>query len=307
MKVKKAIEVFVDIDDVISFFADPNNLINVLRATYNGKCYDRCKIINVESIEARSLCAADSLAKRYAASMSVRFVALVIVYEPEDILHGCKVVQVDQKGNIICSTKHAKLAISNKTPIMSVIKPGHIISLRVGHSIYPLLSDMISINATPFIGRGPAKYYEVIGDPCKITEAIAAAQAVIRKEMEKTDKVRKEQTKAWNQFNKLLYAYNAPHNPTCVPLEIILEKECPRWISRDARMDLSLAQVVVSDELPTDAVANIALSREQIAVTCFLDYAIWLKGIRKMCLIYNTPELIQSHTAMWAAMKAIKN
>jgi hypothetical protein len=307
MRFKKTIEVSVDIEDTVSFYADPNNMINTLRASYNGRCYALCKIINVESIEAQGPCIYASLGQRYAGSVSVRFVASVITYNRDDILHGCKVIQIDSSGTIRCATKHATLLVKgNKSPLLAAVKPGHLISLRVGQSTYAQFNELIAINAAPLVARKPV-YYEITGEPCGETPAIIAAQAVIRKEMQKTDALRKANNKGWTQFNKLFYAYKEPQQVQGeIPLEVILSKECPRWVARDPRMDLSSAKVVGVDSPPVDATRNEALTREQVAVTCFLDYAQWLRTVRKTCEVYNTAELITAHTDIWVAMKGMK-
>jgi hypothetical protein len=306
MRFKKTIEVSVDIDDTSSFYADPNNMINTLRSTYNGRCYARCKIINVESIEAQGPCCYSFLGRRYAGSVPVRFVASVITYEKDDILHGCKVIQRDATGTIRCVTKHATLLVKGgKNPILSAVKPGHLISLRVGQSTYAQFNELVAINAAPLGARKPV-YYEVVGEPCGETPAIIAAQEVIRKEMMKTDTLRRANNKAWTQFNKLFYAYKEPQQVKDVPLEVILTKDCPKWVSRDPRMDLASASVVCATEPPPDAVRSEALTREQVAVLCFLDYAQWLRTIRKTCETYNTEELLTSHVDIWAAIKGSK-
>lgn len=318
MLVQKILEIGINIDNPINVLRDPTNIHRLIARKLEGRCYKGCYIHRVEEIVKMGDCLINQEGPASVGIMSVMFRVLAEVFMAEEIINGCEIITRDPSGILICKKNNAIVTLA-KNPILESLKPGDIISVRVGNVRYTVGADKVAINAIPYIPDANFTVYAI--DPTKVDESrLEDVQARILSEQELAAELRNgmETAKAWDTFAKLLEPYRNPPPLPKGAKKIDLFAKLPagiKYICRDPRAGLAEPFAVVYTEMPPEIInpqvepvvkLRDDLGATEVMVIMLEDYCSHLRTIREMVNIYNTEELVRRHKNLWAIYNKYK-
>lgn len=304
----KKIQVGVDIKDPIGVATDENNLLEILRNRFEGKCYNKCFIEKITKIVRMGECVIEQTGHPTLGTIPVIFLAEVIEYGAGEIINNCVVQQVNNEM-IVCSTNTAAILIKFH-PMFKSIRTGQIISVRVGRAQYRINTEKISVSAVPFVpGTGCGVYKITEGD--FITESVKKMLEEIAAEEKRLAAMAKNDTKLYESFKKLLYARDTdamPKGCTVIDLKKIVsrgvEKYVGKFITRHFLQDLSLYKAVImneADDLPGGVYQHVEI--DAVMFEILNDYYSYIKTLGDYIEIYSSPKILEDHKNLWLIYK----
>lgn len=309
MIIVKIISTALDIQNCINIYTDPENIHQILVDRFEGRCISGCYVLKVGEIVRTGECVINQDGLPTFGNIPVTFKVTAIVYAAGEIINGCIVKNRDKKtGILICSSDISSIMVSAH-PSMESITNGQIISVRVVASKYNISSTKVAISAVPYMFSAETVVYRA----GPVTEAILGNLSNvlerIKYEEEQMEQLKIENPKAWDIFDKLLYAYNTPQQPPAgaklVNIKSLLTLGSNAVsISRDSRINLSTPNVYVYDNTVTNVKTSLATS--SVYVVLLEDYCAHLRTIREMVGIYNTEEIVKNHRNLWQIFKKNK-
>lgn len=313
MIINKVIEVGLDIQNTINLYNDDDNIKRILSDKYEKKCFKGCYIQSINHIIKVGDCVINQDGVPNFGAISVIFEVTAIVYANGEIINGCTVVNKDKSGMIICSTDIASIIVKMHKSLESITK-GQIISLRVWAVRYNQGAEKMSISAVPYLFQPKSQIYKIGNVTNKSTEIVHNVLERIEFEVQEMEKIKKENVRAWETFDQLLYAYKTeqPNPPGSISQDLLAlakgELKNIGYVNRDNRMKLSknLVYCYAEDKFPENAIIESELSTENVLLILLEDYCAHLRTIREMVGIYNTTELINSHHNLWQILKKNK-
>lgn len=305
MIINKLIEVGLDLQKPVEVYSNLNdNVLNILKNTYEGKCFRECYIITIDDIIDISdgyvaNTGNDSYVKIY-----VRFAATVREFTLGEVITGCKVTE-KKAGIIICNTEYASVYLK-ENKLLSGVRIGQLIPVKFGSAKYSIGNNKISIKGLPFIFTNEPVAYHININSFS-TDDLKFFDDVMKRvdyEEEQRKILLNENSSGVNFFDKLLYAWKTeqqtPKNATVVSLPDMIRnnKLNTGYVSLDNRLNMSSGSVYVFKDKPQthkllgdDAKAAIYHMLEQ--------YSSHLRTIREMITIYNSKELLTNHNNIW--------
>lgn len=314
MIIKKNIETGIDIHNPINVATDPENIRHILVDRFEGKCYRGCWIKSVNKILRVGECVINQDGDPNWGTIPVIMEVTAVVFAIGEIINGCVVQNKEKNGAILLTTDIASIMLMS-TKILDSITVGKTISIRVAGVRYNQGSVKISINAIPYLFTNKPVIYKI--DEIAEKEKILFENILERISFEESEmnKLKKENPKAWETFDQLLYAYKEPQNsPAGAKIFNILniaESGIPKeikYLSRDPRINLSLPNVYgySIEKFPPDSIQRFEVPSSNVICVLLEDYCAHLRTIREMISIYSTPEIIESHRALWQIFKKNK-
>lgn len=310
MIITKLIEVGLDIYNCINIYVDPDNIKNILSDRYVGKCYASCWIKSVDEIVKMSECVINQDGAPNFGTLSVIFRVTGVVFVRGEVINGCRVVNKDDQGIIICSTDIASIHVNTNYILESVTK-GQIIPLCVYTARYNPSAAKISVTAVPYIFADKATIYKLsISDP--IEDFLADTLRGIEYEEAEMTRLKKENPKAWDFFDQILYAYkemkSPPPNVKLVNMMNLIGGTTDLYISRDPRLNMSSPMVYVytDTQFADGATVRDNINGADVLVRVLENYRAHLRIIREMIEIYSTEELITRHKNLWQIFRKYK-
>ena len=301
----KIIEVGLDISNPIAFYAN-NELMSILALKYEGICFRACLIKKVVRVIETSDCIINREGMPNFGTISVRFLARVLVYAEGEVINGCQIIQHDATiQTIICQTADASLIISDK--LFESATVGQKISIRVGAARYNIGASKISINGVPFIQEPILVVYRFGAGEIPAHNLMIA----INDEMAKMKEIRAGPNAShWDVMERLIYAYTTPQETpkgaTEIPIDSLVGRApLAKYISRDPR--IGTRDVVYGyASVPVGAILNDQLIGPAAVIAVLQDYYDYIRTVREFTEIYNTPEMIASHRNIWMIYKKAK-
>lgn len=313
MIITKIIEVGINVQNCINIYTDPDNIKQILADRYEGRCFKGCYIKKIEKIRKIGECVINQDGPPTFGVIPVICEVTAIVYAVGEIINGCKVMNRDADGILVCSTDIAAIMLAAHPAFESVVK-GQIISIRVGATRYNVSATKIAISAVPYLfNKNPIIYkIGIITEPMRallgnVFERIAF-------EEEETNRLKKDNEKAWNTFDQLLYAYKepqkAPRDAILMNIKTIAQEAIKvQYLSRDPRINLSTPVVfgyTTKSSFPEGAIVREDLPTANVLILLLEDYCAHLRTIREMIEIYHTEKLIADHKNLWQIFKKNK-
>lgn len=210
---KKVFNKSITISDVNNIYnPNINNLLlDILKDTFENKCYKSCFILKVNNIINRSDINFNNKDLEASVNVSVQFEADILYYDMYDIITNVSITAItDHK--IICQHKNASIFIQYENKLKSY-KENQIIPIKVGICKYYLGENKVSINAFPFI---PLKaeienevYYNIPKLSNEDIEELNKSSIIndIRLAEDEMLDIKKKQNNRWDYFNDLLYPF----------------------------------------------------------------------------------------------------
>ncbi len=303
MLISKIIETGINITDPISLYVSfDENLMEILKDRFVGRCYRECYITQIKRIIKTSECIITSDYDPNYGVLYVIFEVSAIEYHKGEIINGVKVINTGstpRKDPFICSTNIAGITTIYHKNFESV-KVGQLISVRVASVRYDINSTKISITAFPLLHSTSVNTFVVGELTQKDRDDVKQLLQVIVKEEELLGKCDK---KSAETFESLLYAYSKDpqvKSKTASIVDIATGKvvlKSGTYISRDPRLKLTTPAVITEDEHTGDVNTTVPYSLSIIYI--LQDYLSYIRTVREMTEIYNTKELIDSHANLW--------
>ena len=181
-----------------------------LEEKYVGKCSHSIyitKILELFPIES-ILCKSKTLDGLFVTDVS--FEVEGIIYETNEIIHGCNIIQINDNGIMHAKSKNTALLIKNDIGL-DVFRESQIIPVIVKMRRYNLFATEISVAAVPFQPIFKEVNFYEINLNKNISENekfIIQAEISIVKDLEKEiNTLKKTSPKLYKLFIKLLYPY----------------------------------------------------------------------------------------------------
>lgn len=306
----------LDIQNPINLYTDEDNLMQILINQYQNRCLAGKYIVKITQIVRRGECIINQDGAPSFAVIPVVFDAEAIVFAVGEIITGCKVVNRDkQTGSLICTTDISSIIVAKHPAFESIVR-GQYISVRVREARYNISADKVSISAVPYTTSADVQIFKINGP------VTAAGRELMRDVLDRITneeaemaKLRKDNPKAWDTFDQLLYAYSAsPFPPTGATLtdmrNVIKNTNGIAYICRDSKINQSTPGVYTYTSLPQGLDSNARLITNLDADTVMLhileSYAGHLRLIREMINIYGTEDMIKSHVNLWQIYRKMK-
>lgn len=302
----KIIEVGLDVSDPIALYAG-DGLMSILSLKYEGKCFRACLIKKVVRVIETTDCIINREGAPNFGTMSIRFLARVLVYSEGEIINGCEVVRHDANSSIVCKSTDASIMISDK--LFESITEGQKISIRVGVARYNIGASSVSVNGIPFIQEQILTVYKYT--PGADSELARGLLAAIDEEKAKMKELRAgPNAKHWDIMEQVIYAYSTQQEKPKDAIEISIDAFIhgpreTRYVSRDPRIGTRDC-VYGYAQPPAGAIVNNQLVPSAVMIALLQDYYDYIRTVREFTEIYNTSEMISKHSNLWKIYKKLK-
>ena len=310
MIIQTVVETSVDIANVIRVFKSDDSILRIVENKFVGKCFHECFIKKVISVERRSRCVINQEGAPNHGRLTVTFRIRAVVYIPGEIIADCRVI-TKKGGSIICRNKYADIYLLD-TPDTAAIQAGNIIPVRANMARYSIGESRISVNASLNMPTARYDVYEIVL-PISVTSSrmLAAQVRKIAIAESKAKVVASESEKAWTVFKNIMYAYKTPQKRDNVMNIVDLLNNATTdkyagtyYIGRDPGLDLTTPVVIMSKQAQDGRVPLVTSDAALIAVAN--HYIGYLRALRTMVRVYNTPEMLDGHANLWRILNAKK-
>ncbi len=322
MIVLRRISTAIDVADCIGIYTDPNNIYNIIVNTYEGICCFGCYILKVLRIVKTGECEINRDGAPGFGTIPVIFDVQAIVYLPGEIINGC-IVQKQTNGILNCNTNITDIMVKSHQ-LISSLTPGQIVSVRVGRVRYDPGSARVAVNAVMFLPGKESTAFSIDLSTLsseQIKEYLADVLERIAIEEQHIKTYKETNAKGIAFFTQVLYAYptaqQVPSGVKVVSLMSLIDNKHASgvlYIGRDRRLDLLQPNIYIYDKKPEavikasvkspDAANNITvvdtLNAQDVLITLFEDYCIYIRTLREMIENYSTAELLKSHANLWS-------
>ena len=151
MIITKNLECILTISDTNVLFSKRLNdeLIKLLKEKYQNKCYSSCYILNINKINRRSfLNCNENLDANF--NISLQFEAEVLLYQENEIIHGCSIIKKENNGIVHGKSKYCGIQI-NMNQDTTIYNVGDVVPVIVKMLRYNINQSEISVLAIPFV------------------------------------------------------------------------------------------------------------------------------------------------------------
>jgi hypothetical protein len=309
MRIKKVIEVAIDVVNCIDIYSNDENIKRILINRFEKRCFRGCYIISVDEVKRVSECIISQDGHPTFGTISVCFQVTAEEYAEGEIINGCSITKITESGIIVCETRIASIMLKSND-LLQGVKQGQFISVRVGASKYLLGAEKIAVNAVPFLpARIPVVY--LINGTFSSTDLFDNVKERILFEETELEKLRKnpETKSSVSVFTQMLFT--SDREPTVSAqignIKNIADdgKVSGKYISRSLIRDLTTPNVLLYDQYEETTKTKMInhMTFENVVLFLLEDYCSHLRTVREMVGIYNTPELIKGHDNLWRMFK----
>ena len=152
MKVKKILETRLDILDIKNMYCSDYNemILKILKDKYLLKCFKSIYVLDILRIIRKSALQCKSKVLDGSTYIDLTFEVLGIIYENGDIIHNCKIIQINNNGIMHAKSEYASLYIKNILEV-HVFKENDEIPVLVKMSRYNIYDNEISVSSIPLV------------------------------------------------------------------------------------------------------------------------------------------------------------
>ncbi|MFA5522676.1 MAG: hypothetical protein WDA28_13120 [Castellaniella sp.] len=304
MKIPAIFTISINVRDTISIYSNhKEKLIGILTDRYVGKCFRGAFIESIDDLPRISPCYIDQDGDPTHGTITVEMKVTATVFEPGEVLVGCKVVS--KTAQIIgCTHPHAAI-LMNAHELLNSLEPNkHFISVKVVNARYDI-ARAVSVSAVPYIPQTSDIVYSI--RPVKDVEALAnyLGQELRRADeleaaMEAADPVAKK------FFTDLLLPAGVPATVPKGDNKFINIRDliaAPRQINVTRGGCPSFSPVVLE---AADQKSNALLPTSDVLLLMLRDYCNQLQIIIDHVRVYNTPKMLEEHTNVWRMISRVK-
>ena len=171
MRITKKLETRLDISSNNMYCSDYNkNFMKILKNKYLNRCYKSIYITDILQILNRSPIHCKTKTLDGEAYVDILFEVSGIVYEEEEIIHNCKIIEIIN-DSMIAKSEYASMQIKIINNI-TVFKKGEEIPIIVKKVAYKPFENGIAIVAIPFVPIiKPVIYYKISSDSIQVNKS----------------------------------------------------------------------------------------------------------------------------------------
>lgn len=216
MKIVKVLETRIDINNISDTFCSnyDKRMLQILNDKYLNKCFKSIYIISINKIIRRSALHCKNKSLDGTQYVDISFEVDGIVYEKGDIIHNCKIIQINDNGTLHAKSEHVAIFVKNTGGIV-VFKESDEISVIVNMTRYNLYETEISISAIPFVPIVKKSIiYKISDDALSLSEKdqldiakLSDMATILEKRVADYIKTKKANKDIYEFFKKLLYPY----------------------------------------------------------------------------------------------------
>jgi hypothetical protein len=297
--VTKNLEVGLDLTNPLGQ-CNNENILHILRNKYQNRCYRHCLILTVDDIIRKGECIINPIVNLGTVAIIIRVTA--IEYSAGDVITGCLIEDINDKfGIITCTNKYASVLFVRSEAFTSLRK-GQYVNVKVGTAKYSIGAYKIAVNGTAYL---PSKHNTIYAIDNYEFDNDILADVKERISDEEKFAIKMKGEKSWKVFKQLTSAYLAPPkitNGEVVSIDIATTRK-PKYISRDARLDLTTPSVLIMDAIEDTDAAVVKVSFGEALIAMYEDYCSQLRIIREMLEVYSSEDSIVQHANLWNIYK----
>lgn len=315
MRISKTIETALDIDDPISLANEPEKtLLNLLRAKFEGKCYNECLIDKITEIKRRSSIRINNKGANCFGQINVIFQVDALVFVRGEIIVNCKIVSSGSTNGIIMAESD-RVNVFTEPPkdVAGALTPGLYIMIVVAEAGYISGSNVISINGQIFMPRSTALIYNILPEDNIITpDDLILLKPFIEKiteEQTRASKLGAEKNVSKTLFQDLVHYYKdrkpnpAPIGGSYIDILDLIKAEKLQFaaIARDKGLEQTEPKIVAYKDAPKEENPGPNVTARQAIANVLFDYYCYLKAQNDFADFYS-PKLIEANKNIWKMM-----
>jgi hypothetical protein len=301
MNCKKIITTCVDVEDCLAVYSAPDNLLKILRATYEGVCYRGCIVQKVDSVLRESECVISKNRENMSGRINVTFSAEVVVFATGDVL----LAEITNTGDeqIVADHPLANM-ISHDEIICKVFKKGMMVPLQIEKYLHKLYRSNVSATANLYRPSPLVACYKLIPGS-ELDFDVDPEIAAVTGEVERLAALKA--TEGYVSIEGLMYPFVKRINPTgptaCQGVQALVAatRKGPAWIAWDPAAGVEpvfwagpASTGPVRGELPAvETAAGVALA------AILRKYYTHAKAVRECSEYYSDEAKIRAHAVLW--------
>lgn len=319
MHIVKVLESRIDLHNINDIFcADySKNLLNKLKEQYIGRCFKSMFIIDILRIIKRSAPMSKNKVLDGSVYIDIAFEVSGIVYEKEEIVHNCEIIQINDNGTMHAKSEYASIYIKNSKELadLLIFKKLDKIPVIVVASRYQIYDTEISISAVPLIPIIKKSIIYKVIESLDNNKSDNLFESTINKidfsEIKKLeDDLNKCDKKIYNSFRKLLYPYKEYKR-----IKIGTVKK----ISSDGFSELKSGDLVYKpiDYLDDDTYlilgnkmidgVELEIEKSELEIKLFNEYYRNMTILLEFCKNYDTADKVKLQNKIWSLFNSLKS
>lgn len=310
MKLITQIELNLTISNVVAIYTKDYEgmLLQQARDTYQHKCLDNQFILEIHSIEKRSL--ANVIKRDLDAKTRVYVIvsATVLRFDMYDTICGMKVINIIRKSKISPNDILQLMgnnchAIVNLNDDMTKPEIGDIIPIKVGACAMRILHDKISINAFPFAPHAMDKIAYVVPPMSKYDISQLNDQLVPLLENKKNNLQSLNATRR-SFMSKLLYPFKTKAKPIGKNKDIFafvkdIDSHEGDIICIDQGVDLADLKITIISSDEAEANEFSVVRDSNFMEKCLMPFIKHLELISDLSTEYADDDMFAKHKYVW--------
>lgn len=317
MKVIKVVETRVDIDDINDMFCSDynSNILKKLKTLYTKKCFKSIFILDILRIVNRSALHCKNKVLDGGTYIDVSFEVSGIVYEKGEIIHNCKIIQINNNGTMHAKSEYASINIKNVEGL-AVIKESDEIPVIVHMVRCNIFEEEISVLAIPFIPIiQPSIIYKITGANIKDKKENLFDMAQLTKLESNLVSIKKSNKNVYKFFIELIYPYKSTKTlnefkSTEITLENLYNLQQDTLVyNPEAYLDNNTFVILnetAKNKLINSDTTMVEIDKQDYILHLLNAYSKRLKTLLEFIQIYDSIEKIKSKSHIWSLYALLK-
>lgn len=315
MKIEKILEARLDITDTNHMFSQNYDKIflDMLKQKYNRKCYKSILITDVIKIIKRSNIYCKSKVLDGSMYVDIQFLVSGIIYEQEEIIHKCKIIQIHSNGIMHAKSEYAAIQISNIEG-MNIFKENEEIPIIVKRVKYNLFENEITILAFPLIPlKKKIVLYKANTELNDINKQSSELLEEITTLLKDIDKYKKSYKESYEFFTTLLYPFknNITLKADKIKIGSDLFKKLNNNIVTNSYSYLLDDFVYILNEKTKESLFEnipiIEIPFDELVIRILSDYKKNIITVKEFIETYDSKEKIKASSHIWSVFKMLKH
>ena len=317
MLIKKVFDTTINLNSPDEIYSNNINdiLMKRLEIRYKNKCSHGVFVLSIDRIIQRSNICLTANQNDGSAYIDLRYEASCLVYEIDEVIHGCAITQIH---NYIIIAEHdycyVKVRMDLHSKLVQTLKKGQIMPIKVEQQRYIINKDKISIIGSIFI---PQPYETLYFDVTKgLTSQEEQAINVLMQRV--TDELKwhtKNKGRAYKLFAELLYPYKKKKDFMKRAKQLKMQT-MPFTMASISKIKKGVVVYPSEDDKQTNRFfysTNIADNLDVLQIDWFTliskmieEYLIYLNNLKGFVTEYDTPEKTKSIMLYMKICKSLK-
>ncbi len=318
MKVRKILESRIDINNINDIICSDydKNILQILKNKYENRCFKSVYILEITNIIARSSLHCKNKVLDGTVYLDVTFEVVGIVYDKGDIIHNCKIVQINNNYIMHAKSQYASLRINNITKV-DIFKENDEIPVIVSMARYNIYDNEIPIIAVPLIPLTKKIILYNITEPLTNQNSILEEFDIdnLKTSIKAVEK-HKQNKKIYEFFKDLLYPLKKVEKIYGTQKEISIDnllniQENDTYYTGYRYLDNNTYSQIDENDVEKikkdyEETAIVNISKKEFILNTLHEYMRDLNIFTEFLETYDTIEKINSKTIIWKLYKTFK-